>query len=422
MTSALRRRRGQRTLVAFAAGVIGLAVLPVLSLAAKRTLENSKEGRSAIEGLLPLVLLPPTPGALLGVVDDQGEITSVALLALAPPRDGAVRGGTVVVVPAGAKVPLADGSVGRLASEFRRGGPDAFVAAAEGLLGVSVTSSLIADEATIGGLLAPYGPIDYQVSEPVVDADASGAEREVVAAGATSVDGATMGAVLAARRTADPEIVRFGRIGDLWSSLSLRVGAGLGDAVPFAAPADGAPAADPVADFPTFWRALFAGPVGVYRLTAEPVPAGDGTVDTTDLLQLNLAEVNLVTATVLPSSVSPPYPSITFYVRSPLGDPAATLTAVGRLLYGGGNVVLVKEDSSIPIPATTTIAYDDPADRAEAEKFAAYLRPDVTTVEPDTRIDGVDVIVTLGESFRAEVNAAPPTVPLPTPAPTPTEG
>ncbi len=191
--SALVDQRRRRTIIAGLAGVIGLVTLPMLSLAAAKTLKNSKEGKNAIEGLPDLILIPPTPAALFAAVDDQGEVTAVSLLALAPPRDGAVKGGTIIQVPVGAKTNLADGTVGRLADAYARGGQTELVEAAEGLLGVTMLTSMVAAPEGIAALLAPYAPLDVNLSTDVVTTDAAGADQLVVAAGAHSADAENAG-------------------------------------------------------------------------------------------------------------------------------------------------------------------------------------------------------------------------------------
>ncbi len=410
--SLVAERRRRRTILAALAGVAGLLALPVLSLAAAETLKGSTEGKNALEGLPDLVLIPPTPGALFAAVDDQGEITAVSLLALSPPRSGQVKGGTIIVVPVGARTNLPGDSVGRLADAYAAGGETAFVEAAEGLLGVSVTSSIVAGAETIASLLAPYAPLEMNVAGDVIDTDAAGADQLVAPAGASVVDAATMAAILTARQAGKPESERLGRIGDLWSTLALHVASGVGEPITVTTTpqvggggaAGAASGPDPAADFSTFFRALFAGSVGVYRLSSEPATDPAENPNAADLVKLNLAEVNLVTASVLPSSVSPPFASITFYVRSPLGDPRLTLEAVARLVFQGANVVLVKEDASIPAPELNTISFVDPSDGAQAEVFVKPLGSGYAIVPADTRIDGVDVVLTLGEQFRKDAD------------------
>ena len=405
---ALIDQRRRRTIIAGLAGIIGLVSLPMLSIAAAKTLKNSKEGRNILVGLPDLILVPPTPAALFAAVDDQGEVTAISLLALSPPRNGVVKGGTIIEVPVGAKTNLADGTVGRLADAYAHGGQTELVEAAEGLLGVTMLTSMVAGADGIAALLAPYAPLDVNLAADVVHTDAAGVDQVVAPAGTVSADAAMLAAMLTAHEQGRPETDRFGRIGDLWSTIALRVGPGIGTPITTTTSTVGAataaPIEDPAADFATFWQAMFAGESHVYRLNSTPVtdpvtnPAGS------DMVDLYLAEVIYITATVLPSSVSPAFSSITFYVRSPLGDSRLTLEAVSRLAFNGANVVLVKEDTSLETPALNTISFVDPSDGAQAEAFVKTLGSGYTVVPAEYRIDNVDVVLTLGEQWRKDAD------------------
>ena len=406
--SALIDQRRRRTLIAGLAGIIGLVTLPMLSIAAAKTLKNSKEGKNILDGLPDLILIPPTPAALFAAVDEQGQVTAVSLLALSPPRDGVVKGGTIIEVPVGAKTNLADGTVGRLADAYAHGGQSELVEAAEGRLGVTMLTSMVAKADDIAALLAPYAPLEVNLAADVVHTDATGVDQVVAPAGTVSADAAMLAAMLTAHQDGRPESDRFGRIGDLWSTIALRVGPGIGTPITTPRSTIGAttpaPTDDPAADFATFWQALFAGETHVYRLNSTPVTDPKDNPTGADMVDLNLAEVVHVTATVLPSSVSPAFQSITFYVRSPLGDSRLTLEAVSRLVFSGANVVLVKEDTSLEVPALNTISFIDPSDGAQAEAFVKTLGSGYTIVAAENRIDNVDVVLTLGEQWRKDAD------------------
>jgi hypothetical protein len=246
----------------------------------------------------------------------------------------------------------------------------------------------------------------------------------VAPAGALAADGPMLARLLTAHQAGHLETERFGRIGDLWSSVALRVGPGIGAPVTAPPVAVGAtttaPAVDPVADFSTFFTALFAGEPRVYRLNSQPETDLEVNPKAIDMVNLNLAEVVMVTATVLPSSVSPAFSSITFYVRSSLGDTRLTLEAVARLRFQGANVVLVKEDPTIETPDLNTISFVDDTDGAQAEAFIKLLGNGYTVVPADSRIDNVDVVLTLGEQFRKDADLERLNGPATTAAPTST--
>jgi len=67
----------------------------------------------------------------------------------------------------------------------------------------------------------------------------------------------------------------------------------------------------------------------------------------------------------------------------------------------------VKEDGTIPIPPTSTLEVVDDGDLREARRFVTPFGT-VEEIEPQVRIDGVDAILTLGESFRTLLDGATP--------------
>jgi hypothetical protein len=143
----------------------------------------------------------------------------------------------------------------------------------------------------------------------------------------------------------------------------------------------------------------------VHTLGARLVTDEASNPERIDLLSLDAGEITVVFATIAPSAVSPPYPTISIYVRSPLGDPALTRRAVETLILANANVVLVTENPEMDVPAETTVAYIDDNDRPESERFAAQLGT-FTSLQSDVRIDGIDAIVTLGESYRTASGTA----------------
>lgn len=422
--SAIRRARRRRTVGAFAAGVLSLAVIPVLGALAVDALRTSREGRNAIEGALPLVSIPPTPGVLLATVDDTDAVTSMTVLALAPPvGDEPARGGSAISVPVTAEAILSSGEVVSVSDAFAAGGVDELQAAVEGLLGVTLSATIAADESTTARLLERVAPLSLELPDEVHDTTAVGRDLTVFPAGPAELDANDVAALLLAHTDDDTGADLYGRTGSVWSAISSRVGDGLNaDGSPVALAAEGgtttevggpagststaapatSPPIDPAADPEGFVDAFLSGPIGFYQLNPVPV-TGAGAERT----RLNLAEVNLVMATVLPGAISPSFASITFYVRSPLGDPSLTLDAVAMLIYSGANVVLVKEDPTIPVPETTTVQVVDDSDLADAQRFTRPFGA-VEEVEPEERIDGVDVIITLGESFRTLIAEASP--------------
>jgi len=97
--SAIRSRRKCATWMALGAAGLALIAAIALSVVGVATLADSKSGRLANQGTdLPLQRLPYTPTALVGTIDEDGRLTTVAVLAIEP--DGT--GGSIVEIAASA--------------------------------------------------------------------------------------------------------------------------------------------------------------------------------------------------------------------------------------------------------------------------------------------------------------------------------
>lgn len=402
-----------RTLGAFGAGLVSLLLLPLLGWFAADALRESKEGRDALAGLTPLVSIPATPTGLLAALDDEGQVVSVVMLALAPEEDGPSVGGTVVVVPAGGDTSLPDGSRGRLGDSFAQGGIDALRSTAEGLLGVTLDTAVAVPADDLAVLLGDLGAIDVTLAAPVLDDGRLGDATELFPAGRTTLDEEDIATVLAASSSAEGEQDRLPNIDAVWRGIAARVGAGLttsADATASSIPTGDTQSPDsssglttvaPPLDMGAFLGRLFAGPLQIHWLATTRVTSPTENPDGLDLLRLDTGEITVVMATIAPSAVSPPNPTLSFYVKSSLNDPALTKDAVERLLLAGANVVLVTENPDQTPPAATTIQYADENDADEAGRFGEQLGT-FTSALSDVRIDGVDATFVLGETYRAE--------------------
>ncbi|MEY3595406.1 MAG: hypothetical protein RL576_820, partial [Actinomycetota bacterium] len=87
--TAIPSRRHNRTVAAFLCGLLGMVMLP-------SGLALSTDGDSV--DTKNIISIPSTPAALLAVVDGNGFVASLQMVALAPGG----RGGTIVSIPVGA--------------------------------------------------------------------------------------------------------------------------------------------------------------------------------------------------------------------------------------------------------------------------------------------------------------------------------
>ncbi len=406
--TALAARRRNRTIAAFAVGALAALLLPTLGWVAADALRTSTEGRDALAGLVELTVLPPTPAALVAVIDDSGKVASLAAIALAPQDPAGTPGGTVVVLPAGGDTFLPDGTRGRVGDAYGQGGLASLQSSVEGLLGVTFEVAAALDAEEIARAL-PVAPVEFNLERPLAD-DQAGVPTELLPSGPTSLDATGIGQLLSAASVSESEAVRLPSIDAFWRAVSDKVGNGLGVEVDSTAlPSDPERVTDP-ARLASLLTSLLRGPVQVHTLTAEPVTDAEENPDRLDLLRLDTAEVTVVFATVAFSAVSPPNPTLSIYVRSPLGDPELTKAAVGRLILAGANVVLVTENPELDVPAWTLVEHFDANDSDEAEQYGAQLGT-FTSQRSSVRLDGVDAIVTLGRSFDDTVAASPVVVP-----------
>src|SRR5690606_19109933 len=98
--TAIRQRRRRATVTGLVVAVVALAVVAALSAVGLETLADSTAGELAREEGQPVVAqrLPFTSTALIGVADEDGRLTTLAVAVLE--RDGT--GGSVVQIPVAA--------------------------------------------------------------------------------------------------------------------------------------------------------------------------------------------------------------------------------------------------------------------------------------------------------------------------------
>ena len=171
--SAIRSRRRRGTWMALGAAALALIAAIALSIVGVATLADSKAGRLASQGTdLPLQRLPYTPTALVGTIDEDGRLTTVAVLAIEP--DGT--GGSIVEIAASADANSGNsGVLEPLNAVLAVEGKDAFALDAEVLTGVSFDVSELVDQERFAQIVAPLG--DLPVNMPINLYDKSSGEQ-----------------------------------------------------------------------------------------------------------------------------------------------------------------------------------------------------------------------------------------------------
>lgn len=382
-------RRRRSTIVAFVAGVVVLALLPVSGVVAWRAVRDSRAAEAVKS--LPTVSIPTTPTAILATRDDQNFLTSLSILAISP--SGA--GGTVISMPVGLALNgQPEGEPRRLADVYGSDGVDALKEAVEGLTNTQIDLIAVESERGTGDLLARAGTIEATFATDVLDTE-EGDVRVVGESGLNSFTPLQAAAVLTARRDGDDEAARLPQVKSLWDGVMTAVGAGKIGTVPALVVPD--VGAQVPADMASFMSALFAGPMRVWQIAYQRMDDPAANPDDVDVYGYDLGEIVMVLASVAPSAMVAIFPTLSLQVDSPYAESETVRQAVFRLLYMGANVMLVRSTSG-EAPAVTTIRYSDEMDRGIAEPLTILLG-DVQWERATDRVAGIDLQIVLGQSF-----------------------
>ena len=387
---------------AIAASIVGLAVAAGIGAAGYVAIANTTDGQ-VVGGGPPEVTFPATPTATVAVVDQNGNLTSVAALAVRPGDDDHRRGGTVVPVPVSAD---SSGGFGTERTPLNETvalfGPETLAEEVPALLGVGIDQLIVVDEGELAELLAPIGSV--QVDLPAAVTDAAG--RQVAPAGPQTLAPDQLAEILS---TTDPKLTGADRYPidvAVWGAIADVVGDGL--ATPLGAPASPS-AGDSVADAAApvdVLSAVTSGPIAVQPLRSAPIVSLDRNPRGVDAAALDRAEVLVILGHVAPSKVAAPNPGYNFRVVSPFSDEqladAATrldvaYTATEALLGIDANVISV-DTSPGEAENVTVIEVSDENLVAAARSLADVFGP-VEVRVADSRIAGVDVVATLGTDY-----------------------
>ena len=160
-----RHRRRMTTTRAVVASLVGLVIAAGLGAAGYVAIANTTDGE-VVGGGATEVTFPATPTATLAIVDDDGDLASLAVLAVRPDDDSDEgRGGTVVPIPISAD---SSGGFGTERTPLNETvdlfGAESLADEVPVLLGVGVDELVVLDEDELAALLAPIGPIEVEPS------------------------------------------------------------------------------------------------------------------------------------------------------------------------------------------------------------------------------------------------------------------
>jgi hypothetical protein len=383
--TALTGRRRRATIVAAGAIVVTVVAAVVLGIVGSLTLYHSTEGADASDDR-PELTFPGTPTGLLAAVDDDGRLTSLAVLVVHPSG----RGGSVVTVPISAD---ASGGNGQerlpVAETVELSGIDTVAREVEILLGLTLDSHEVVDESRLAELFGAVGEIEVDLPADVTDS----AGRVVAEAGQQTLDPDEAAAVLTARDPDVPASEQYPAATAVWQGVAAAVGDGIDAA-----------AGEPTEGAGEVLAQAMAGPLSGRGLAWSPVRQVRNPRNV-DVVGLDRAELALVFAQIAPGKVAAPNPALTFRVESPFADESLNgftddelaYRVISSLLFVRANVLSV-DTTPGDVPATTTIEVADESLVEGVEDSDVFLG-DVDVSVADERIVGVDAVVRLGSSF-----------------------
>jgi len=374
-----------------------MVLLPSGLALAANSLLHSTDGDSV--DTKNVIKIPSTPAALLAVVDGNGFVASLQMIALAPGG----RGGTIVSIPVGAaSVVTSTEAPRRLGDAFLLNGLDGLTTDVEGLLNVTFTAKAAVTEAEIAAMLGGDRAVNVEIDRAVNTLLPTGIQ-EILPAGKHTLTSAQVAGILASNQAGAPESDRLPIIKSLWVGVA---GAGLNTVATTTSEVVGtATTLVPALTVQEFLQRTLTGEVQVWQFAADAIPQGDLNPTNSDMYALDKAEVIMVVASVAPSSVSSLYATINVQIDSAFTDATITREAVLRLSMLGVNVVLVREVPGEPAVETVVQYNDDPV-RAEVESYSSIFGP-LTPKRVTQQVEGVDARIVLGTNFRDFIAGQP---------------
>jgi hypothetical protein len=411
--TAIRSRRTRSTVLGLVVAVLSLVAVAVFGVIGARTLADSTAGQLA-EGQkvsTPVQRLPFTPTALIGVADEDGRLTSVAVGVLEP--DGV--GGALIVLAASADASSGNNTVlVPLDAELELNGPQAFREAAERLTGLSFDVIEVLDQRRFAQIVAPLGDLPTVMPFPLADSSSG----ETWEAGEVVLSSASAARAMTARDDSIADwYLEAARIA-VWEAIADRVGAGVGSVATVASDQDLAP----ITTVDEFFKRLFADPLEVRALSfvviaderveeqlSDELANVFGTADVDAVVAHNRSETLMAFGAVAPGRLGAPIDGPTFRVVSGYTDSDldgldqnrsdVLKLAIDRLLFNRTNVVAVADLPDAGAPEITQFRVADPliVDDVRAAFGDLFGASEVSVA--DVVIEGVDIELELGRSF-----------------------
>ena len=420
--TAIPSRQRRRLLAAALCGLGAACLLPVGVVFGAKSLLASSDGQNVdSSGALKI---PATPAALLATINDVNDVTSLTAFVL----NTTGVGGTIISLPVGTRADIvANQDPHRLGDTYAQAGLEALLLDAEGALDVtfSVAAAVSANDLT--GVFSVLPRINVNFDIPVVTSDfvmpdpastttvklkASETtlppqpvpvDNEVFPAGETTLTPDQIASVLVSKRVGELEMDRFARVKSVWSGVAAAVGEGL---TPEQAQiSETSVVGETPSDIGAFMRRVFAGPIQVWQLSAQPLSGAENPAGL-DLYALDKFEVLMIMANVAPSSLSLPTGSLTVQIDSSFNDPNITHAVVERLNFVGLSVALIRELEG-EVKQQTQVRYSDPAIVDVGKAGLESVLGKIKFMKKKQPVQGISAQIVIGKDFVDFITANP---------------
>ena len=420
--TAIPSRQRRRLLAAALCGIGAACLLPVGVVFGAKSLLGSSGGQNVdSSGALKI---PATPAALLATINDVNDVTSLTAFVLSTSGVG----GTIISLPVGTRADvIANQGPHRLGDTYAQAGLEAMLLDAEGALDVtfSVAAAISANDLT--GVFSVLPPINVNFELPVVTSNfvmpdpASTTtvklkatettlppqpipvDNDVFPAGELTLTPDQISSVLISKSAGERELDRFSRVKSVWNGIAVAVGEGL---TPEQAQITESTVAGEVpSDISAFMRRVFAGPIQVWQLSAQPLSGSDNPAGL-DLYALDKFEVLMILANVAPSSLSLPTGSLTVQIDSSFNDPNITRDVVARLNYIGLSVALIRELEG-EVKQQTQVRYSDPAIVDVGKDDLESVLGKIKFMKKKQPVQGISAQIVIGKDFLDFITANP---------------
>ena len=420
--TAIPSRQRRRLLAAALCGLGAACLLPVGVVFGAKSLLASSDGQNVdSSGALKI---PATPAALLATINDVNDVTSLTAFVL----NTTGVGGTIISLPVGTRADIvANQDPHRLGDTYAQAGLEAMLLDVEGALDVtfSVAAAVSANDLT--GVFSVLPPINVNFDIPVVTSEfvmpdpattttvklkatettlppqPVPVDNEVFPAGEMTLTPDQISSVLISKRVGEREIDRFARVKSVWNGIAAAVGEGL---TPEQAQiTETSFAGELPSDIGAFMRRVFAGPIQVWQLSAQPLSGEDNPAGL-DLYALDKFEVLMIMANVAPSSLSLPTGSLTVQIDSSFNDPNITHDVVERLNFIGLSVALIRELEG-EVKQQTQIRYSDPTIVDVGKAGLESVLGNIKFMKKKQPVQGISAQIVIGKDFVDFITANP---------------